>query len=99
LSDHLIPYDGRNDIPSVESVIDIWRGINGCGSTPVTIYDADGILGLEWESSTDAGDIQLYTIEDQRHEWPREESLHIQATDVIWDFLKSYRRQSASVSP
>ncbi len=92
LSDRFIPYEGRGEnIPSVESALDIWRDINSCSPDSQIIYDADGILGRKWESST-GNDIILYTIEDMEHEWPREASLKIQATDVIWTFISQYSR-------
>ena len=88
LSDTLIPYEGTNIIPSVESAMDIWRQVNDCYSIPYTIYNEPGIIGKKWPSFDGKGDVILYTIQDQEHEWPRPATLNISATDVIWDFLK-----------
>jgi len=93
LSDPLSPYEGNdNNIPSVESVMAIWREINGCDPTPEIIYDQDGILGKRWPSSSGVSDVVLYTIEEMEHEWPRPAPLLISATDVIWDFLEVHTR-------
>jgi polyhydroxybutyrate depolymerase len=93
LSDELIPYEGNDDnIPSVDSVMAIWRGINNCSSIPDTIFNEAGIMGKKWTSLNGKADIVLYTIEDQEHEWPRTGTLGISATDVIWNFLKVQNR-------
>jgi polyhydroxybutyrate depolymerase len=93
LSDRFIPFEGNGaGIPSVQSVIDIWRGINGCTGSAETICDRNGILGLRWESAGGDGEVELYTIQDQEHEWPRLSSLQISATNVIWEFMEGCRR-------
>ncbi|MFC2084676.1 T9SS type A sorting domain-containing protein [Bacteroidota bacterium] len=95
LSDDLIPYEGNGDnVPSVDSVMEIWRGINKCSSIPDTILNENGIIGKKWNSFDGKSDIVLYTIQDQEHEWPRSGTLDISATDVIWNFLKLQNRIS-----
>ncbi|MBC8181307.1 T9SS type A sorting domain-containing protein [candidate division KSB1 bacterium] len=95
LSDNFIPYEGNeSNIPSVESIMEIWRGINNCSPIPDTIYNEPGIIGKKWTSFDGKSDIELYTIQDQEHEWPRTATLGISATDVIWDFLKVHNRSS-----
>jgi len=96
LSDWLVDYEGCGDsilvVPPVDTVIAKWRGINDCSPIPDTIYNENGILGKKWTSASGKADIELYTIEDQEHEWPRTSTLGISATDVIWDFLKLQSR-------
>ena len=96
LSDELIPYEGNDNIPSVESVMEIWRAINNCDSIPEIIKNENGIIGKKWPSASGKSDVILYTIQDQEHEWPRTGSLGISATDVIWDFLKLHNRSGVS---
>ncbi|MBN2182355.1 MAG: hypothetical protein JW715_10610 [Sedimentisphaerales bacterium] len=98
LSDPLLPYEGTDTVPSVESVMEIWRQVNDCYSIPYTIYNEPGIIGKKWPSFNGKGDVILYTIQDQEHEWPRTASLNISATDVIWDFLKLYTRSTVTDS-
>lgn len=99
LSDTFIPYEGNDEnIPSVESVMEIWRLINDCYSIPYTIYNEPGIISKKWPSFDGKNDVILYTIQDQEHEWPRPATLDISATDVIWDFLKLHRRVSVTNS-
>lgn len=92
LSDNLVPYDGKSGnnlvFPPIDSVMAVWREINDCNSTPETIYNQSGIIGKKWTSSNGKGDIELYTIQDMEHEWPRPANCGISATDVIWDFLE-----------
>lgn len=92
LSDWLVDYEGTGDsilvVPPVDTVMAIWRKLNDCSPIPDTIYNDNGILGKKWMSASGKADIQLYTIEDQEHEWPRTGTLDISATNFIWDFLK-----------
>ena len=92
LEDPICPYEGRGDsivvIPPVDSVMAIWREANNCNPIPDTIYNESGILGKKWASLDGKGDIILYTIEGWGHNWPRTVDPGIDATDVMWDFLK-----------
>ena len=89
LSDHLVPYEGNGKtIPSVDSVLAVWRRINNCRSIPVTIFNRRGIVGKKWTSLSGIGDIELYTIQAGKHKWPKITTVGISATNVFWDFLK-----------
>ncbi len=96
LEDTTCPYEGRGDsiivIPHADSVFAIWRGINDCNEIPDTLYNENGILGKKWASSTGKSDIIVYTIEGWGHNWPRTVDPGIDATDVMWDFLKVQSR-------
>lgn len=101
LNDSVCPYEGKdvNDpvaMPAVEDVIEIWRGINSCASTPDTVYDANGILAKKWNSTTGSADVVLYTIDGWGHDWPDTETAGISATDIMWDFLKDQQREIES---
>jgi len=89
LSDRLAPYGGRGDVPPVDSVMAIWQEKNGCDPVPDTVYNKRGIIGKKWTSLDGKGDIELYTIPDGEHQWPKINTLGISATNVFWDFLKS----------
>ena len=96
LEDPICPYEGKGDsiivIPHADSVMAIWREINGCSSSSDTIYNENGIVGKKWASSSGKSDIVLYTIEGWGHSWPRTVDPGIDATDVMWDFLKVHNR-------
>jgi len=96
LEDPICPYEGKGDsiivIPHADSVMAIWRGINGCSSIPDTLLNENGILGRKWASSSGKSDIIVYTIENWGHSWPRTVDPGIDATDVMWDFLKVHNR-------
>jgi len=100
LSDWLVDYEGCGDsilvVPPVDTVMAIWRRINGCSLIADTIYSDGGILGKKWTSASGKSDIVLYTIQDQEHEWPRTSTLGISATGVIWDFLKLHSRSGVT---
>lgn len=94
LQDSICPYGGFSGpnftLPPVDTTMAIWRGINGCSSIPDTIYNHPGIIGKRWASASGLSDIQLYTIANGGHQWPKVDSLGISATEVFWDFLSSY---------
>jgi len=96
LEDPICPYEGKGDsiivIPHADSVMAIWRGVNNCNSIPDTIYNQNGIIGKKWASLDGKADIILYTIEGWGHSWPRTIDPGIDATDVMWDFLKVHKR-------
>ena len=88
--------DSQLVIPPVETVMEIWRGFNSCSSIPDTILDENGILGRKWASLAGDGDVVLYRIDSWGHKWPRPVDPGIDATDVMWDFLKEQRKGSAA---
>jgi polyhydroxybutyrate depolymerase len=92
LNDRLSPFEGRGDVLPVDSVMAIWRGVNGCSSNPVTVYNRGGVIGKKWPSLSGQSDVVLYTVQDGEHEWPKKRTLGISATSVFWKFLKSKRR-------
>jgi len=94
--DPICPYEGKGDsiivIPHVDSVMAIWRKVNNCTSIPDTILNENRIIGKKWTSLDGKGDIILYTIEGWGHSWPRSGDPGIDATDVMWDFLKVHTK-------
>ncbi|MBN2009077.1 T9SS type A sorting domain-containing protein [candidate division KSB1 bacterium] len=94
LEDDKCAYDGASNedsmlvIPPVETVMEMWRGANNCSAKPDTILNQNGILGRKWSALSGYGDVILYRIENWGHSWPRSNDPGINATDVMWDFLK-----------
>ena len=97
--DPICPYEGKGDsivvVPPVDTVMAIWRGINNCSSIPDTILNENRIMGVKWSSPDGKSDIILYTIEGWGHSWPRTVDPGINATDVMWDFLKEQVRETS----
>ena len=96
LEDPICPFEGGANeqivLPPVEDVIEFWRQLNDCYSNPYTILDSNGIFGRKWDSFDGNGDVIFYTIEGWGHPWPRKDEPGIDTTDIMWDFLKQYRR-------
>jgi polyhydroxybutyrate depolymerase len=92
LSDRLSPYEGRGDVLPVDSIMALWQEINGCDPVPDTIFNKRGIIGKKWTSASGKGDIELYTIPNGEHQWPKINTLGISATNVFWEFLKFQHR-------
>lgn len=94
LNDPSLEYDGGvlNGVPypAIEDVITTWASFNGCQSTPNIIYDANGILGRQWNSDNTHADVVFYRLNEGGHSWPRNP---ISATKLIWEFFRSHPRE------
>lgn len=97
LDDQSVPYNGGYasgcNFPSVESVIDIWIGINNCTTEPDTFINEDGIIGTKWVALDNNADIVLFTRPTGGHSWPANT---ISATDTIWNFFKDHPMQHST---
>jgi polyhydroxybutyrate depolymerase len=98
--DPICPYEGRGDsiitIPHADSVMAMWREANNCTSIPDTIFNQNGIIGQKWISADGDGDIVLYITEGWGHGWQRIGEAGIDATGVMWDFMKLQKKDSAT---
>ena len=97
LNDDICLYEGSSEgfiYPSVEDVIDIWVGINGCDTVPDTIIDNSGILMVrKWTAQTSNADVFLYTRPTGGHTWP---TGTVSATDSVWDFFVEHPMDPAT---
>jgi polyhydroxybutyrate depolymerase len=88
LDDYSVPYEGGSgsgyEWPSVESIIDLWAGLNECSNTPDTIFDQAGVVGKRWEGAD--ANIIVYTFPKGGHAWVESP---ISATDLLWEFFST----------
>jgi len=88
LDDYSVPYEGGSgsgyEWPSVESVIDLWAGLNECNNTPDTIFDQAGVVGKRWAGAE--ANIIVYTFPKGGHAWVESP---ISATDLLWEFFST----------
>jgi polyhydroxybutyrate depolymerase len=90
LNDDVCLYEGSSEgfiYPSVEAVIDIWVGINGCDTEPDTIINNIYLMVRKWAALSNNADIFLYTRPTGGHTWP---TGTVSATDSIWDFFATH---------
>lgn len=110
LKDTTIPFDGSPgtgpatiDGPRIDSVIEAWRTVDGCGAPIVT---AAGVVVTSIASCADGRSVELVTVADGEHGWPGaplkagdpEEFRHqpsqaLDATSVIWQFFAAHPKR------
>lgn len=102
--DDVVPFDGgtsgkgfvaraqnRPFLP-VRDAVAFWRKANGCDASPVLRQAAGQVI----ENATgcrSGADVDFHDLPQGRHEWPVAEAANgIDATSVIWTFLKAHQR-------
>jgi polyhydroxybutyrate depolymerase len=86
LNDDVVLYEGGAYFPSVESVIDIWVGINGCETDPDTTTSSSTLMVRKWAAISHNADVVLFTTPTGGHSW----LTSIPATDSIWAFFEAH---------
>jgi hypothetical protein len=86
LNDDVVFYEGGAYFPSVESVIDIWVGINGCETDPDTTTSTSTLMVRKWAAISHNADVVLFTTPTGGHSW----LTSIPATDSIWAFFEAH---------
>jgi len=86
--------------PPVDSVLNVWAGLNGCAVNNDTVYHQNGeYLFKTWTQCDNDADIHLYVTYDGGHSWPGGEkgsifgdppSEKINADDLMWDFFQQH---------
>lgn len=87
----------------IPETIDWWVGENGLSSEPVLTETATDYIRYRYEGPTGAP-VELYALPDGGHTWPggTEPAAiwnlgnvveSVEATELMWDFLKNYRRE------
>ena len=99
LDDGAVPYEGGSAsgyvFPSVESVIDIWVGINNCETNPDTVVNTGSLMVRKWEAQSSNADIVLFTTPTGGHSWLS----GIPATDSVWAFFDAHPLDPATGVP
>lgn len=99
-ADQLAPYDGNPGLgmASVQTMLNLWLGIDKCQSTNKVIFQKADVTGIEWPDCAPGTVVEHYIISDGGHTWPGsspEPSLGfttqtIDANVVIWNFFKQF---------
>ena len=96
--------------PPVDSVLNVWAGLNGCTVNNDTVYHETGeYLFKVWTQCDNDADIHLYVTYDGGHSWPGGEkgsifgdppSEKINADDLMWSFFLQHPAEgNTSVLP
>lgn len=83
--------------PPVDSVLNVWSGLNGCANQNDTLYhEVDEYLFKVWTQCNNNADIHCYVTYDGGHSWPGGKkgsdlgdppSKKINADDLMWAFF------------
>ena len=99
-ADQLAPYGGNPGpgMASVQTMLNLWLGIDQCQNTSKVIFQKADVTGIEWPNCARGTVVEHYRISDGGHTWPGsspEPSLGfttqtIDANVVIWNFFKQF---------
>ncbi len=103
LLDRSVPIEGgvgtgasRHYNPPVDSVLNAWSDVNGCGEKGLWRYDVpDNHYLRVWENCRAGADIHLFVTYDGGHSWPGGKktlvgdpaSVKVSANDRMWSFF------------
>jgi polyhydroxybutyrate depolymerase len=99
-ADQLAPYGGNPDsgMASVQTMLNIWLGIDRCQNTNKVIFQKDDVTGTEWSHCAPGTVVEHYRISDGGHTWPGSSPIPslgfttqtIDANVVIWNFFSQF---------
>lgn len=85
--------------PPVDSVLNVWSAVNGCGAPPQSTVAGSGYTLTNWSPCNNGSSIEYYLTSDGGHAWPggsqsrsRSDipSTELNANDIIWAFFQRY---------
>lgn len=107
-TDPVVPWAGNNALAlqSVDSAVGLWTAKLGCGLNPTqqTLDSANDGTSIDlFRYGCGTKEVRLYRVNNGGHTWPGgtqylpvnligKTSTDIQATDEVWNFVKTYQR-------
>ncbi|HKV58067.1 MAG TPA: PHB depolymerase family esterase [Ktedonobacteraceae bacterium] len=99
-ADQLAPYGGNPDLgmASVQTMLNLWLGLDHCQDTNKVIYQKADVTGIEWPDCAPDAVVEHYRISDGGHTWPGSSPIPslgfttqtIDANVVIWNFFSQF---------
>lgn len=99
-ADQLAPYGGNPNagMASVQTMLNLWLGIDQCKSTNKVIFQKADVTGIEWPNCAAGTVVEHYRISDGGHTWPGSSpepalgftTQTIDANVVIWNFFSQF---------
>lgn len=96
-------------VESADATMRLWAGKNECPTTPIisdlppAVHDGTRVKKYTYTPCRNATEINYYIVEGMGHGWPPRPpdaprlagptSHNINATEVIWEFFKTHRKQ------
>ncbi|HEU0001028.1 MAG TPA: PHB depolymerase family esterase [Ktedonobacteraceae bacterium] len=99
-ADQLAPYGGNPGLgmASVQTMLNLWLGLDHCQNTNKVIYQKADVTGIEWSDCAPGTVVEHYRISDGGHTWPGSSPIPslgfttqtIDANVVIWNFFSQF---------
>ena len=99
-ADQLAPYGGNPGLgmASVQTILNLWLGLDHCEDTNKVIYQKADVTGIEWPDCAPGTVVEHYRISDGGHTWPGSSPIPslgfttqtIDANVVIWNFFSQF---------
>ena len=92
LKDGIVPFyrEAETTISSpVDTVLSRFASLFSCDRISDTIFRNSGYLVKNWACSENIG-IELYLLNEGRHDWFNSSNSCIQVNDIIWEFFKAH---------
>jgi polyhydroxybutyrate depolymerase len=99
--DSVVPYIGNpvNDLePPINQWLEDWAKLDSCTNGPTTFAQQARVTGEKWTHCKEDTTIIHYRIQGGIHIWPSlaTDGGAINATPIIWSFLKNYSLKAAA---
>jgi polyhydroxybutyrate depolymerase len=102
-SDFVVPYNGFNEIESVETTLNYWITKNACAreaviiNLPDLVQEGSTVEQHDWSECVSEKPIRLLKIINGGHTWPGSNgsgignvNMDISASEMIWNFVKDF---------
>ena len=76
----------------VEKGIRLWATRNRCKSAPIVMSDDPNTLVRRWAAPTGIGDVVLYKLKNQGHQFPAQSNCNV--PEIAWTFFKSHPKMN-----
>ncbi|MDP6995148.1 MAG: CocE/NonD family hydrolase [Candidatus Poribacteria bacterium] len=96
MADDIVPYaqkgSSRNGMLTAQESVRFFARHNSCNGPVRSDINLDKVHIDTWSNGKDSTQVQLYSIENGNHGWPRESYHSVSATQIIWQFFKAHPR-------
>jgi len=96
MADDIVPYarkgSSRRGMLTAQESVRFFARHNSCNGPVRSDINQDKVHIDTWSDGQASTQVQLYSIENGNHGWPRESYHSVAATQIIWQFFKAHPR-------
>ena len=93
--DLVVPHTGTQQygfqMAAIDEVLKKWLTWDSCSTVPTVLKYDPMVTALRWKGKAD---VRLYLLHGFGHDWPSKQRGGWPATDIIWDFFKSEKKDT-----